>query len=57
VWLDRGELDKLTALEGDVPDTSTPPRSRLDEYRGGDERNRRHDHCRRYDEYHGGYQG
>jgi uncharacterized protein len=56
VWLDRGELDKLIALEANVPDTSVAPRSRRDDYR-----ERHHDHRyddgRKYDDYRPGHHG
>lgn len=55
VWLDRGELDKLIALGGDVPDTSALPRSSRGESRDPDEH--RNDHGRNYDERRSGQHG
>lgn len=55
VWLDRGELDKLIALEDDRPASSTGRRSHDDDYRDRDER--RYDHGRKYDEHRSGNYG
>jgi uncharacterized protein len=55
VWLDRGELDKLIALEADIPATSAPPRSRRDDYR--ERHDHRYDDGRKHDDYRPGYQG
>ncbi|GLU35773.1 zf-TFIIB domain-containing protein [Trinickia caryophylli] len=48
IWLDRGELDKLIALEDDAPDASVARHSRDDDYRRRDER--RYDHGRKHDD-------
>lgn len=54
VWLDRGELDKLIALEAETSDSDPRRPARRDDY---DERDRRYENGRRYDDDRSGHRG
>lgn len=52
VWLDRGELDKLIALDGEAAESQASQRGRRDERRDHDERH--HDNRYRHEDYRNG---